>query len=79
MTCTSNCPNLQNLVYCYTFVAAWNSQERINEQGYLAQFETWDALQSALTMSQWEEPVYMCDEGLDNTGKHKHQAGRSVI
>jgi hypothetical protein len=30
-------------------------------------------------MSQWEEPVYMCDEGLDNTGQHKHQAGHSVI
>jgi len=30
-------------------------------------------------VSQWEEPVYMCDEGADNTGQYKHQAGHSVI
>ena len=81
MAYTSNCPNLQNYVYCHTSVGAWNSQELTNEQGYLAQFETWDALQGALT----HVPVgrtnvlYMCDEGLDNTGQQKHQAGHGVI
>jgi hypothetical protein len=30
-------------------------------------------------VSLWEEPVYMCDEGLDNKGQHKHQAEHGVI
>jgi len=30
-------------------------------------------------VSQWEEPVYMCDVELDNTGQHKHQAGHSGV